>query len=993
MAFLKQIRAHGFKSFADPTILDFSHDMIGVVGPNGSGKSNITDAIRWALGEQSAKSLRGSNLDDVVFSGSSDRPALDFAEVTLVFDNSNRVFSTIDEDVVEITRKFNKKTRDSDFFINNERVKMRDIQDAALETGLTKSSIAIISQGTISTFAEAKAEARREIFDEAAGVAKYKKRKREATAKLIKTVENLNRVEDLMNEIARRLPNLERQSNKALAYKSKIEELQKYEVAILTRDVKIFKNKIDQLSIQKSALTEKVKILSNDINFSEKEFSEMINETSTSEISMFELNDKFNELVQRISELKVKKNDAESRENNQNKNDHADEIKAKQYKKEFDEKNINVQIEKEKQQQWNNRLTEVKEKYDYLSDKFENLYAEVNSIRENAWRLKMQKENLEKQQHSSNFSNANYGSQAIINHAKTIGGVIGTLMSLVQVQEKHQVAISVAAAASMHSVVMKTSDDVKRAVEFLKRNQAGRVTFLPLNTLNPSTIQGPQRTAIQQQPGFIGFANDIVTIDEQYRAALDYALGTIIVVDNYDSAIMLAKNINYRFNIVTLEGERILPHGAIVGGKTKNQNIFAQTQQSENNLEEISEKLQQFEQLELDKNQQLNDVKNDRDKTRDEINTLSSTIRVSIDAYNQMINQLRSISEDYKIITGKSLDPNDNTKSNELESIKFAKEIAKLELERDNAQLEINALSANKNKYADRQKELNEQNSVKRQELSDLKDQLSKVSAELEVLHVRNIESLKRLTEGYGITSDTALEMEEVQFENEEEVRDRIIQLTNDLRDLGNVNLDAIVEYQQEKERHDYYLVQTKEIREAVEKLESIIHDIDIAMETQFKKVIDDVNEALPEAFRRLFGGGTAKLIYTDPENILETGIDIQVSPPGKKISNLNLLSGGEKSLVALSVLFSILKARPLPLVILDEAEAPLDPANVERFARYIKHFTNHTQFIVVTHREGTMENVDILFGVTMETKGITKIVKIKLIDAKKMVAEESPTT
>ncbi|AVP49751.1 AAA family ATPase [Williamsoniiplasma luminosum] len=993
MAFLKQIRAHGFKSFADPTILDFSHDMIGVVGPNGSGKSNITDAIRWALGEQSAKSLRGSNLDDVVFSGSSDRPALDFAEVTLVFDNSNRVFSTIDEDIVEITRKFNKKTRDSDFFINNERVKMRDIQDAALETGLTKSSIAIISQGTISTFAEAKAEARREIFDEAAGVAKYKKRKREATAKLIKTVENLNRVEDLMNEISRRLPNLERQSNKALAYKSKIEELQKYEVAILTRDVKIFKNKIDQLSIQKSALTEKVKILSNDINLSEKEFSEMINETSTSEKSMFELNHKFNELVQRISELKVKKNDAESRENNQNRNDHADEIKAKQYKKEFDEKNINVQIEKEKQQQWNNRLSEVKEKYDYLSDKFENLYTEVNSIRENAWRLKMQKENLEKQQHSSNFSNANYGSQAIINHAKTIGGVIGTLMSLVQVQEKHQVAISVAAAASMHSVVMKTSDDVKRAVEFLKRNQAGRVTFLPLNTLNPSTIQGPQRTAIQQQPGFIGFANDIVTIDEQYRAALDYALGTIIVVDNYDSAIMLAKNINYRFNIVTLEGERILPHGAIVGGKTKNQNIFAQTQQSENNLEEISEKLQQFEQLELDKTQQLNDVKNDRDKTRDEINTLSSTIRVSIDAYNQMINQLRSISEDYKIITGKSLDPNDNKKSNELESIKFAKEIAKLELERDTAQLEINALSANKNKYADRQKELNEQNSVKRQELSDLKDQLSKVSAELEVLHVRNIESLKRLAEGYGITSDTALEMEEVQFENEEEVRDRIIQLTNDLRDLGNVNLDAIVEYQQEKERHDYYSVQTKEIREAVEKLESIIHDIDIAMETQFKKVIDDVNEALPEAFRRLFGGGTAKLIYTDPENILETGIDIQVSPPGKKISNLNLLSGGEKSLVALSVLFSILKARPLPLVILDEAEAPLDPANVERFARYIKHFTNHTQFIVVTHREGTMENVDILFGVTMETKGITKIVKIKLIDAKKMVVEESPTT
>ncbi|WP_026389140.1 AAA family ATPase [[Acholeplasma] multilocale] len=989
MLFLKQIRAYGFKSFAEPTTLDFTHEMIGVVGPNGSGKSNITDAIRWTLGEQSTKSLRGANMDDIVFSGSSDKKAADFAEVTLVFNNQKDIFSGYDTDIVEITRKFVKKTRESEFYINGQRVKLRDIQDAALETGLTKSSIAIISQGTISSFAEAKPEDRRNIFDEAAGVAKYKKRKRETLSKLLKGMENLARVEDISNEIARRLPNLERQAKKAELYKEKIEELQQIEVSILVKDIKTIKVRIEELRANKNTLEGKIKNLSNEINLSQDEFDGMMNDTSNSEKEIQQLNNKFQEIVQRIANLKVKKQEVDARETSKLDTKDQDEFKAGQIKKAFDEKRVVVSSEKDKVFRYKNQITEINEKYDYVASQYSNIYDEIETIRRNSTRVQMQKEHAENQRGMGAMA-YNDGGAVVVEHSNTIGGVIGTLISLVNVQEDFQTAISVVAAGSMKSVVMKTNNDVKRAVEFLKKNNAGRATFLPLDSLNPSTIQGPQRSAIESARGFVGFANDLVSIDGKYQKALDYALGTVIVMDKYDSARELAQNINYKFNIVTLEGERFLPKGAIVGGKTKNQNIFAGQNKQANTIEDFERVIQQLEAKEIERTKLLNEVKIERDKLRDEQNDIQANIRNTNLNIEQLTNALNELSEDYRILTGRNLLGQQEDDSNESESIKIAKQIAKLENERDEIQIRINQLSTERNKHADRQREINELNSGKRNELSDLKDEYAKASSELNVLQERFMMSLKRLAEGYGLTAEAALEMETTVIENEAYARERIVTLATELKEIGNINMDSIEEFKAEKERYDYFEVQVKDIREAIEKLQNIITDIDIAMETQFKKVVDDVNDALPEAFAKLFGGGTARLIYTDPDNILETGIDIQVNPPGKKISNLNLLSGGEKSLVALSVLFSILKVRPLPLVILDEAEAPLDPANVERFARYVKQFTENTQFIIVTHREGTMENCDVLFGVTMETKGITKIVKIKLVDAKELTIKEN---
>lgn len=992
MLFLKQIRAHGFKSFAEPTNLDFTSDMIGVVGPNGSGKSNITDAIRWALGEQSAKSLRGTNLDDVVFAGAVDKKALDEAEVTLVFDNQKDYFSSIASPIVEITRRFNKKTRDSDFFINGEKVKMRDVQDIALETGLTKSSIAIISQGTISTFAEAKPDQRREIFDEAAGVAKYKKRKRETQLKLIKTVENLTRLQDISTEIGRRLPSLEKSAQKALQYKTKIEELQKFEVAILAKDVKAFKIRIEELREQKDDLESKVRNLANDINFSEEEFAQMIQQSSSSEKTLSDLNARFTEIIQRLGNLKVKKHAAEQRENVDNHNASQDELKINQIKKQFEEVRIGSQSEKDKQFRLNNRINEQKEKYDYVSNLYNETYDKISGIQKEIEKLKFEINFNERSKTMTNSFGPNAAAQMIVDHKNSLPGVIGTLLSLVNVQEKYETAISVVASASMHSVVMKTNTDVKRAIDFLKNNPIGRATFLPLDTLTPSTIQGPQKTAIQAAEGFLGFANDLVTINENYQKALDYSLGTIIVVDTYAHGVTLARNINNKFNIVTLEGERFLPHGAIVGGKAKNQNIFANNKNSNihTSPDDLKKTIMQLENAEAEQHKNLNNVKNERDKIRDELTDLQSSIKASQQAMTSFQNKTVELNEDYRLIAGVNLTDSLQNTNGEAETIKLTREITKLEVERDEIQMQINLISVNKNKYAEQQVELNRVNGEKRKDLDEQKDILAQIKSELSALQERNLRSLQKLAETYALTEQAVLELEVPEFSDEIQVRERIGTLAKEIREIGTINMESIVEYETEKERFDYYEVSLKEIREAMHKLESIINDIDIAMKTQFKKVVDDVNDALPDAFHKLFGGGTAKLIYTEPDNILETGIDIQVNPPGKKISNLNLLSGGEKSLVALSVLFSILKVRPLPLVILDEAEAPLDPANVERFARYVKQFTANTQFIIVTHREGTMENCDVLFGVTMESKGVTKIVKIKLIDAKALVIQET---
>ncbi|PPE06441.1 AAA family ATPase [Mesoplasma corruscae] len=981
MLFLKQIRATGFKSFADTTILNFTKEMIGVVGPNGSGKSNITDSIRWALGEQSNKSLRGSNMDDIVFSGSVGRPAAEYAEVTLVFDNQRDIFSTLSTDIVEITRKFSKKNRESEFYINGVKCKLRDIQDIALETGLTKSSIAIISQGTISRFAEAKPDVRREIFDEAAGVAKYKKRKLETQRKLEKASDNLLRIKDISDEIGRRLPTLKKKAEKAEKYKHLAEELQNIELAVLAKDALTYEVELEKLRTAKRSLEIKTEKLANEINLSQDELDVMLSKSSSTDIEINELNSSFQKIVERVASLKTQKQKVDSKESEKHSEANIDEIKAINLKKEYDEKTISLHSEKDLVASFEAQEKEAKREYDQISDSFERIHLKRQEIESEKNRLQFKLDDINQRARTSSIS-ASSGAKNIIENKNRLSGVVGTVESLISVKEEYHVAFSLITGNHLQSVVFKTDEDAKKAIEFLKRNNFGRVNALPVSTLNPSSIAEAQKQVIKKAPGFIGFANELIEIKENCQVVLDYIYGTAIVTKTFDDAVRLGRSINYRYGIVSLDGQRVMPRGAMSGGSvSKATNIFAARRVDESiNPETIAKNIQTLNNLYEDYQKEFNALRESREKSSVKIQEIMSNIKVSKFSITSLESNLEVLSENYKILTGKELYGDKNVSfSNESESIRISREIAKLESQRNEISVKLNILSNSRTQNSDRQHEINKDNKEKRNTLNEWKDTLASVKSDLNMMENTNIMILQKLSEKYNLNLDAVRQMSFDVIENVEQTRARILELSMELKEIGDVSIDSIEEYKGEQERFDYYDVQLKDIQEAIEKLESIIADIDIEMKTQFKKIVDDVNAALPEAFKKLFNGGTATLIYTDPDNILETGIDIDVQPPGKIIQNINLLSGGEKSLVALSVLFSILKVRPLPLVILDEVEAPLDVANVTRFAKYVREFVDVTQFIIVTHREGTMENCDILFGVTMQTKGITKIVNLDL--------------
>ncbi|AGR42380.1 AAA family ATPase [Spiroplasma diminutum] len=979
MIFLKKIEAYGFKSFAEPTTLNFDFSMTGIVGPNGSGKSNINDAIMWALGEQSYKSLRGDSMDDIVFSGSSEKKPLNMAEVTLVFDNSNRAFSSLDYNEVSITRKFFKLTKESEYFINGSKVRLKDIQDIALETGLTKSSLAIISQGSISNFVESKPEDRRRLFDEAAGVARYKKRKEEAIRKLVRSQDNLDRLNDIINEIERKLPTLKRQSKKASTYKEFFEELKNIEVSVLVNDIKLYKQKIIEISEQKTELKIQISSLEKQISKKSEEFNGISQSSYDNERELSKLNKEFTKIVEKISELKVSRITLES---NKSKVDIDNkEFRVSDLKNKSKELEIRLEAEEQKLAKLLNDKVEKREKLDQASSKRFELNQQLDGIRKHLAKTESSLEALLARKNS--LDNLFEGVKNILENKNTLSGIIGTVQDLINVKKDHEVAISTVIQNGLQNIVVKSASDVKVSIEFLKNNKAGYATFLPLDNLKPSYINNETRFIIQKAKGFIGFGNELVNIEKKYQVVLDYLLSNYLVVDDYDNAVELSKVTNQKFHIVTLDGQRILPHGAIVGGSRKTKNVLLNDANQIQELEIIKKELDNKETL---MSKEVTSLSVNIEILREELAEIQTSIGASRHSSELIEKEANEVKEEFRVITGKELNGGEQEfQSVDEQIIKIISEISEQETKKDEVQQQINVIRSLKDKSNERQNNLNSIINEDRGMLSSLKDKYSNLNSDGTLMFEKQSNATTRLAQNYNLTYEAALELNTSVVEKENEVRDRINYLRKEINLLGNVNLESIEEYEEENSRYQNYVEQTQDILDSIKNLKDAIGDMDQQMIIQFKKIIKDVNQVLPETFATLFGGGTASIIYTNPEDILNTGIDLKMSPPGKKIANLNLLSGGEKSMVALSVLFSILKVKPIPLVILDEVEAPLDIANVERFAKYIKTFTSNTQFMIVTHRMGTMENCDTLFGATMEQKGITKLVQIKLIEAKKL--------
>ncbi|AXK51340.1 AAA family ATPase [Spiroplasma alleghenense] len=983
MLFLKRIEAFGFKSFAEPTTLNFEYEMTGVVGPNGSGKSNINDAIRWCLGEQSSKSLRSDNMEDIVFSGSANRSSLNMAEVTLTFNNSDRKFSSLDVNEIEITRRYFRISKESEFFINKNRVRLKDVQDIALETGLTKSSLAIISQGTVNKFVESKPDERRELFDEAAGIAKYKKRKLESIRKLARTQENLDRLNDIMNEIERKLPSLKNQSEKAKIYKEKFEKLKNIEIAILVKDIEIYQQKLVSLNQQKLELKNNIIDLSRVTQAEEEEFNQISKQNYKSEREIIKLNDEFTSIIEKIGNLKVQKLALENQQKSISTGN--DEFKADQLLSENKKLKLNLDSE-------NQKLSKLTLDNDQLNQELLKTNQELDSKNESLGQINRGIAKLEssletiRQKQASNEDLFD-GVKSVLNNKNNLPGVYGTVQDLISVEKIHEQAIGSLIQASLQNIIIDSGESAKEIIRFLKVNKAGYATFLPIDTIKPNFIADDQKFIIQKANGFVGFASDLVKIDAKFKKAIDYILGTSIVVSNFDCAREMAKLVNYRLHISTLDGERILPNGAIVGGSRR---IKITSLNNASMIKEVEEKLFTLNEEQKTTNELIKVLKTSSDKLREEISQKLSYIgasRKNIEIINQDIEDAK---REYRIITGKDIENQNSVMSTlEEEILEITQEIIDADNLKEEMQQKLNVSRSLKDKSLERQNSLNESANEKRKLLAALKEKEFESKRDAALISEKLNSASNRLVQNYGITFDTASENIQVEITNEEDTRREVMDLSNEIKNLGHVNLDAIDSFEEENDRYEFYLKETNDVQTSIKNLEEAILNMDNQMVIQFKKVISEVNLALPETFATLFGGGTAKLIYTDPEDLLNSGIDIKINPPGKKINNINLLSGGEKSMVALSVLFSILKVRPIPMVILDEVEAPLDQANVERFAKYLKSFTANTQFIVVTHRTGTMENCEVLFGATMEAKGITKIVQIKLVEAKNLISNQ----
>ncbi len=969
--FLKRIELQGFKSFADKSVIHFDSDVIGIVGPNGCGKSNINDAIRWVLGEQSVKSLRGSSMSDVIFSGSTQRKAVNTAEVTLVFDNSKH-YLNVDYEEVEITRRLHRQSGEGEYFINKTPCRLKDVINIVMDSGLGRDSLSIITQGNISSFAEAKPEERRALFEEAAGVAKYKKRKNESLSKLNRTQENLMRVEDIIVELERQVNPLKRQAKKAEQYLEKRSELETIEISViadeieqLSERIEILKKKAFDLDTQKamhettiqvedlknSDLRKEMFQLDHEINQLQEAYTKVINEISVLETRKAELDEKrkyaleFADRKEKLKELKAMLEEA-SYEYKDRMNRLQDLLR-------------DIDLKKKQLSEVEASLSECRGEHTQAL----NLMNRLENRREVL-------ENLAKQQ----------GVKAVLHNQSALLGVLGVISQIMKPQMNYEDAISNALGGAMYHIVTEDEAAARHAITFLKKNQSGRATFLPLNVLRPRHMNNDHLMLAQHTAGFLGCACDFVDNEEIFDIVKQSLLGNVLVCDNLINANELAKVLKYNYKIVTLDGDVVHKGGSMSGGRTKSAGSPMTIQK------ELNQILQSLEgqQLKVDSlSNQLYALQGKQQKLQDEAVQLQIAIAQLEPIVEVKRTKMDRLKADYEQLAPDEIDENEGTMQDDL-----VVQLSKLYSKRDET------LSSIQNKRERRMRcgsEVERKEAAIRQlrrDLNILQNEEREVGENKVKAETQLENALERLSSTYEMTYEYALtQKQEIDIA---EAKQRVLILRKEIQQLGNVNLDAPQEYAEVSERFGFLTKQRDDLLSAKDKILEAIDEMDEVMITQFQEMFDRINGELNDVFRTLFGGGKARLYMVDPQDVLNTGIDIDVQPPGKTVQNIRLFSGGEKALIAICVLFSILKARTMPLCIFDEVEAALDQANVERFAKYIARFRGESQFIVVTHRPGTMAQCDALYGVTMQQNGVSQLLKVRLQDAINMVDREN---
>ena len=979
--YLKEIKASGFKSFADTIDIELTNGISGIVGPNGSGKSNVVDAVRWVLGEQSVKQLRGEgSMSDVIFTGSKSRRAASFASVTLVFDNSDK-YLNIEYDEVQIKRTIY-KTGENEYFINNTKTRLKDILELFMDTGASKESFNIISQGDVANILSGKAEDRRVIFEEASGVLKYKKRKDEALRKLSKTHDNMARVDDIISELNTNMEPLKKQSEDAKIYLEKKEKLENVEIALTVNDIekynyeyKYSKEKVSELTLsitkmlsENSSEQAKIETIKNNISKLNSELylkqQELVKvsanaEKLSGEKAMISERSKYNsedvKLHDNIISLKEKILKIES------------QISA--LNKEIESEKSNNKIIGEKLNNTEIKLSEIEKNKENLNSKLNQKLREITAQKH---RREVLMNSLE------NNSSLPYSVKNVLNNPK-LTGIHGVLGKLLEFEEKYSEALEVSLMSSVSHIVCDNEEDAKEAVRYLKNNNLGRATFLPISVIKPRSIDSESYETIKFMNGFVDIASNLVKYDTKYRNIILSLLGTIVVVDNIDNANLISKKLKNRYKVVTMTGEVVNIGGSITGGSLKKSSILSERYELENvikdidvldsEIKEIENKINEvddnYTNLELEKNSIIISVNSNSEILKNKYNVLD-------DLTNEKSTLMAELSNNQNIVN--------NVITNEEEKIlnEYYKEIEK----RDELNIEINQI--HKKIELENEDLINNESSLKNnnQQYNKAQEELKSHEIKVNRLDVKIDNLLNILTNDYSISYEKAKEKYILEIDSDE-ARSIVSTLKREIKSLGDVNVGAIEEYDRVKERYEFLNKQKEDLTNAENVLLEIITEMDDIMKDKFSSTFNKIKEAFNETFRKLFNGGKAELKLTDPSNILETGIDIIALPPGKKLQHISLLSGGEKTLTAIALLFSILKVRPVPFCILDEVEAALDEVNVDNFGKYLKEFKGDTQFIIITHKKKTMEYADVLYGITMQESGVSKLVSVKLEELK----------
>ena len=976
--YLKEIQATGFKSFADKLSINLDQNITCIVGPNGSGKSNVVDAVRWVLGEQSVKSLRGSDsMTDVIFSGSKSRNALNVASVSLIFDNSDN-YLKIPYSEVSIKRRVY-RTGENEYFLNGEKCRLKDILELMTDTGIGKESLNIISQGEVQKILSNSPYDRRVVFEEAAGVLKYKKRKEEAIRKLDRTHQNLERVNDIIGELEIQIEPLKEQSKKAVEYLENKNALEKIEVALtayeiesLNREYQLSKDKIEELNSEILTLSststghdasidlEKVNLM-----HLEEEISKLNQKLLVLTKEEEKLNGEKLMLKERskydATDIKVHENISLLKEN---------ELKLKTDISTL-EKEIN--ISKEELNELTQELNDKENEINSLKEKNDANLREISYKKKDNYDLENKISVLEN--FIENGGNLPVGIKNIINNPK-LKGIHDVIGNIVNIDYKFSKALEVALGASRNFLIVDNESSAKEAINYLKENKMGRVTFFPLNVIKSKYVDDDTLKVLRSEEGYIDTMSNMTNFDKEYKNIVENQLGNVLLVTDIDSANRISKKINNRYKIVTIDGEIIHVGGSITGGNvnvtrsiiTDKQELEKLNANKKTNLEVIASLEEKGKELEND----LNKLLSSKEKIQSDYIVKNELINTKISSLDELKNRLDSITVELNSL-GHVVD---SSLSKEEENI--MNKFYETQNEKKDLELELNKVTKQKDKLKMTIDEMEAKNKINNSELNKKQNELKDLEIKVSKMDVKLDYYLNTLSNDYEITFEKAKERYPLEIDPDE-ARTKVNTYKANIKRIGMVSLESIEEYDRVRERYEFLSGQRNDLLNAKETLLEIINEMDDVMKTEFKETFNKIQVEFEHVFKELFGGGKATLKLTDPNDILETGVDIIASPPGKKLTTISLLSGGEKTLTAISLLFAILNVRTVPFCIFDEVEAALDEANVDNFGKYLETYKEKTQFLLITHKKKTMEYAKTLYGITMQESGVSKLVSVKL--------------